>query len=334
VVHRELQDDFSLHHSLSLYLLHALSLLDRDSPLYAADVITMVESILENPRTVLSAQVNRAKAELVAELKAQGMEFEERMEKLEDVTWPKPRGEWIYATYNAYKAERPWLSEEAIRPKSVCREMYETQAVFSAYVKGLGMERSEGELLRYVSQAYKTLLQNVPEALRTPEVDDVLAFFRAMLARVDDSLVRSWESMIDGEIDTGEARPIDISADLKTFRARIRAELHALVRALAALDWEEAAGMVRHTDEAWSAEDFEKALAPYLEERGRILWDGRVKLGWTTQFENPERHLWKVRQILVDDEERDDAWSIEGIVDLRGNSNPDGPLVQVVSIGL
>jgi superfamily II RNA helicase len=329
----DLQPDFAMHHSLSLFLLHILSLLNPEDNDYANDVVTMVESILEHPKVVLYAQTNRAKGEAVAQLKAEGVPYEERMEAIEDITYPKPRAEWIYAVFNEFKTERPWLAEDPIRPKAIVREMVETRAVFSTFVKALGLERSEGVLLRYISQVYKALQQNVPEELRTPELVDVMAYLQAMIARVDDSLLTTWESLRAGPDEVKEAGPVDISIDLKSFRARVRAELHALLRAVSIEDYEEAAAGTRITDESLTPAQLKSMLAPYLEERGPVLFDGRVKQGWTMIWEKTEHHLWSVKQVLVDDEEQDSAWSIDCIVDLRGDTNPSGPLLQVLHIG-
>ncbi len=333
-VHAELQDDFSMHHQLSLFLLHGLELLDREHPEYPYDVVTLVESILEHPRAVLYAQVSKAKGIAVAEMKAAGVEYEERMERLEEVTWPKPRAEWIYQVFNEYKEVRPWLDDSPIRPKSIVREMVTVQASFSQFVKELGLERIEGVLLRYVHQVYKTLLQNVPESYQTPEVVDILAYLRAMLARVDDSLLKTWESLRSDKVEVEVAEgPVDISADLRSFRARIRAELYALLHALASQDYEEAAASLCPDDpERLDAGDLETMLAPYLEEHGRVIADARIRQGWTTVIEQREHHLWWVRQVLVEEDPDDQAWSIDGWVDLREDSNPHGPLLRIRQI--
>jgi len=332
VLDEELQSDFSLHHGLSLFLLHALELLDRDAPDYALDVLTLVESILEHPKPVLYAQVSREKGELVAQLKADGMDYEDRMEVLDKVTWPKPRAEWIYATFNEWKDGRPWIPEDPIRPKSVARELVERQEVFGSYVRGLRLERVEGVLLRYLSQVYRTLLQNVPLDAATDDVEDVLAFLRAMLARVDDSLLTEWETLLDGadaqQPEQLTAKPVDISANPHSFKARIRAELHGIVRALARDDLDEAAASVCHDDEAWTADDFRTALDRFLDDQGQLHWDGRAKLGNLTQIQPLEPHRWAVRQVLVGDDD-EAAWALEGEVDLRGDTNPSGPIVRI-----
>ena len=329
-VREGLQRDFSLHQSLSLFLLHALSQLDPDAEDYHLDVITMVESVLENPRPVLYAQVSQLKGRLVAELKAAGVPYEDRTAELEGITWPKPKETWIYATFNAYAETRPWVNEESIRPKSVARDMVEQYAAFHNYVNDLKMTRAEGVLLRYLSQVYQALARIVPEDARTPELIDTIAFIRAMLARVDSSLVTEWEKLTaedGGQI--AESRPVDISADKRTFHARIRAELHALVRALSREDYDEVAASVQ---DGWRAAEIKKALAPYHDEFGPVIFDGRARLAHNTIIQRTAPHQWRVQQVLIDEEE-ENAWSILGSIDLRDNTNPDGPLLQLISIG-
>ncbi|MFT6145401.1 MAG: superfamily II RNA helicase [Myxococcota bacterium] len=338
-VQADLQQDFSLYHSLSLFLLHCLDLLDKESPDYAMDLLSLVEAILEHPKTILFAQVRRAKGEAVARMKADGVPYDERMEALEEVTYPKPRGEWIYGVYNAFAETNPWLATEPIRPKAIARELAETQSTFAAMVKELGLERSEGVVLRYLSQVYTTLAHNVPEAARTPAVDDVIAYLRALIARVDDSLIKTWEGMLASDDPSDEdAGPIDISADAKSFRARIRQELYSVVRALHHQDWDEAVASLHASDESWSKDDMRTAIRPYMDERGPVPFDGRIKQGWTTIIQEDGPHRWTVSQVIVDDEtgnEDDDAgeqWSIDGVVDLSEDTNPEGPLVRLVSV--
>lgn len=341
----ELQDDFTLHHGLSLFLLHGIGLLDAKAPDYAMDVVTLVESILEHPKAVLAAQVAREKGEVVAQLKADGVPYEDRLEALEEITWPKPRAPWIYETFNDWVASRPWIPEDPIRPKAVVREMLETQAVFSTYVKGLRLERIEGVLLRYVHQVYRTLAQNVPLEARTPEVDDAIGYLWALLERVDDSLLTEWEVMLDGQdLAAVPDVPVDISADDKTFRARIRAELHALVHALALGDPEEAAGSV-HEASTIGADDYARWLEDAEQDGVFFVWDGRVRQGWMTTVQDDGPHRWRVSQRLVTSEDDLDAygqetvseeeasvWSVEGVVDLSEDTNPRGPIVRVVAL--
>ena len=236
----ELQLDFSLHHTLSLYLLDALGRLDRASPTYALDVLTLVESIVENPDVVLRKQLDRLKDQKMAEMKAAGVEYEQRIEELETMEWPKPNRDFIYETFNAFADRHPWVGQENVRPKSVAREMYEGFASFDDYVRSYGLERSEGVLLRYLSQVYKTMAETVPLAARSEEVMDILAHFRTLLSDVDTSLIEEWESMSKpGRAPPGRAvarQAVDPVAEQRALHAAIRAELHKLVRALARKD--------------------------------------------------------------------------------------------------
>ena len=186
-VAEHLQSDFSIHHTLALWLLDTLPRLDPAAGTYALDVLTLVESILENPMPVMWAQLDRAKGEKVAELKAQGMDYAERMEQLEKVEWPKPLREFIYDGFNAFADRHPWVGAEDVRIKSVARELFERGASFDDYVRDYGVQRSEGVLLRYLNEAYKTLLQTVPEGARDETFDDILAFLRATARSADSS---------------------------------------------------------------------------------------------------------------------------------------------------
>jgi hypothetical protein len=288
----------------------------------------------------LRAQTHREKGHKVTSLKAEGVPYEERMAILEEVTWPKPRADWSYLVYNAYAEANPWLATEPIRPKCIAREIIVLQNTFGAWVKSLELDRSEGVVLRYLSQVYSTLSHNVPESARTPEVEDVIGFLRALIARVDDSLVKTWEAMVSPEDEHLPERPVDISADLKAFRARIRNELYAVVRALSRGDIAEAVASTHSDEDAMSAAEVEAAIAPYIVERGAVRFDGRIKQGWTTQINADGPHRWRVSQVLVDDEsdsEDDDAgetWSVEGVVDIRQDTNPSGPIVRLIRIGV
>src|SRR4051812_14678032 len=242
----ELQRDFSLNQSLSLYLLEAVSVLDRASPVYALDVLTLVEAIVENPDAVLRKQLDQLKTEKMAEMKAAGVEYEERIAQLDALEWPKPNRDFIYATFNDFADRHPWVGEDNVHPKSIAREMYEGFTAFNDYVRSLGLERSEGVLLRYLSQVFKTLEQTVPAAARTDEVLDVIAHLRSLLREVDSSLLEEWEALADPTRGpAGAARPaaerVDPTAERRAATAGIRAELHKLVGALARRDFTAAA---------------------------------------------------------------------------------------------
>jgi superfamily II RNA helicase len=337
-VSQGLQRDFSLHHTLALYLVDALFMLDPQAEDYALDVVSLSESILEDPRAILIGQEHKLRGELVAELKAEGVEYDDRMAQLEQVTYPQPSVELIKQSFEIFREAHPWVGHEDIRPKAVVRDMYERYASFHGYVREYGLQRSEGILLRYVTEAYKVLVQTVPETYRGESVLDVIAYLRAMLDRVDASLVQEWERMLESrreevEAEGEDAGPRDIAADPKAFAARIRAEIHRLVAALSEHDYEEAAACVRQDpDDPWPAERFEETLAAFHAEYERIVFDHSSRFPKYTIIEAAAKRRWTVRQILLDPKE-DNFWVIEGEVDLREDAAPEGPLVAVGRIG-
>lgn len=338
-VHQELQADFSLHHTLSLYLLASLPQLDPASETYALDVITQVESILENPDVVLYAQLSRAKGEKIAELKAKGMEYAERMVELDKVEYPKPNREFVYGTFNTFAAKHPWVGAENIRPKSIVREMLTTYMSFNEYVREYELQRSEGVLLRYLSQAYKTLVQNVPDAAKTDELEDVEAYLRQLVHSIDSSLVEEWEQRMDPTAPTqvlAAPEPLKslserLAADPKKLAARLRTELHRLLRALATKDYETATALVANREE-WTAKKFEESLAPYFEARPAIDTTPRARRPDKTFIKADGPRRFEVRQNIVDPEGSED-WMIEATVDLTGERDLDQPLLEIVRIG-
>ena len=345
MVAEDLQRDFSLHQALSLYLVETIAQLEPESETYALDVLTLVESILENPDIVLRKQVDKLKGELVAQLKAEGIEYEERMEKLEEVTHPKPLSDFIYGTFNRFRGKHPWVGGEDIRPKSIGREMFEGYMSFADYVKRYGLQRSEGVLLRYLSQLYKTLDQTVPELSKTEGVWDALGFFRALVETTDSSLLEEWQGLLHPEIllqtkERKTAREIlwleELLADPKTFAARVRAEMHLLVRALSLKEWEEAPNLVKHDPDdpqtLWDPERFESTMAPFFAEYGELPFTPEARRHHWTQIKKTGDREWEVTQTLLDPQ-GDNLWAIQGTIDLRNPDEADGPIVRVGRIG-
>jgi hypothetical protein len=336
-----LQRDFSMHRSLSLYLVDALGALDPEHPDHALDVLSLVESILDNPRAILIAQEKEAKSLRIAELKAAGVPYEDRLRELEDITYPKPKAEFIYATFRVFCEHHPWVGEEHIRPKSIAREMLESYASFHDTVKRYGIARSEGLLLRYLGDAYTTLARTVPEESRTEALEDALAFFRTMLERVDASLIEEWESrrsfapLDDGFSEEAAAapKPYDLAEHPRALAARIRAELHALVHALARGDFEEAVACVRHDpSDLWDEARFERELAPFLAEHARIVFDPSARTPQRTRVLKQTPRVFEVAQVLVDPEDEND-WCLEGEIEVPVGQPPDGPLLRLRRIG-
>ncbi len=331
----DLQEDFSLHQTLSLYLVEALAVLEPESPRYPLEVISLVEAILEDPVAILLAQRDERRRELLARLKAEGVPYEDRIRQLEDVTHPQPDAGFVHESFRLFAASHPWVREEDVRPKSIAREMFEDFRSFADTVRRYGIGRSEGLLLRYLSQVHNTLVRSVPLAARTESVYDVIAFLRATLQRVDTSLIEAWEKLVQPAPTPGEAAPraFDLALHEELLAARVRAELHALVRALAHGDFDEAAGCVRaDPDEPWDAERFERELAPFLEEYGQLLFTPEARRTQHTLLKRTGPRSWDAFQVLLDPR-GDGLWAVEAEVDLRSEREPEGPMLRMRRIG-
>ena len=339
---RGLQRDFSIFHTLSLYLLDSLPRIDPERETYALDVLSQVESILENPDVVLWKQLDRARGEAVARMKAEGKEYDERMAELEHVEYPKPNAEFVYATFNEFAARHPWVGRENIRPKSVAREMVERAMSFNDYVREYELQRSEGVLLRYLSEAYKTLVQSVPETYRDEALEDVVAFLRATVRGVDSSLVDEWERMRAGAAPATPAGPsvppvappfaIDPAANPRAFAARVRAELHRLLGALGRRSYEEASTLVRQrAGGEWPAKRIEEAMAPYWTEHERVDVTPAARRPDNTFLTEVGPRQWRAVQRIVDETGEVD-WMVECAVDLTGPYDPDEPLLELLRV--
>ncbi len=341
VVSDELQREFSLHETLSLYLLDAVAALDPGPDArgtdYALDLLSAVESILEDPRPILYAQQRLERGRVAAELKAEGVPYEERREKLEQVTWPRPNAEFAWSTFALFAEKHPWLESGSIRPKSVARAMVEHYASFDDWVKQVGIARVEGLLLRYLSQVHNTLVRSVPEPARSDAVYDVIGYLGSLVAGVDSSLLEEWESLVAPEPrparDPAETHRPDARLDPRALRARVRAEMHQLVRDLAARRYDDAARRVRQRpDDPFDARRFEAALEPFYLEYERVRFDPAARQAHWTVIDEEEPRLFSVRQVLLDDRD-DNFWYVEGEVDLREPTPPDTPWLAIRRIG-
>ncbi len=334
-VSEDLQVDFSLHNNLAMWLLDTLPRLDRESPDYALDVLTMVEAILENPDVILQRQLDRIKTEAIAEMKAQGVEYDKRMEELEKLEIPKPHRDFIYATFNDFAATRPWLAEENIRPKSVAREMFENYHSFSDYIKEYDLHRAEGVLLRYLSDVYKYLVQSVPVSVRSAELYEIIAYFRTMVHEVDSSLLEEWENLWHDE-DEAPAEPAkpdepppppDITRNERSFTAAVRRSLYSLLRCLANRDWVTALRLVdtRPGDEARKPADYEELMKGFYGEHEYLRVDHASRSPQNTIIEKAG-DLWNVQQVMVDSED-DNDWALVCTVDLARSRELSRPVV-------
>jgi hypothetical protein len=343
VVDQDLQLEFSLHQALSPWLVEGLEGVSIEDPDYALDLLSYVEAILEDPRVVLMHQADRLKTELMAQMKADGVPYDERIARLEEVSHPQPCADQIYASFDDFRGRHDWVRGENPRPKSIGRELFEGYLSFADFVRRYGLQRSEGVLLRYLSQLYKTLGQNVPERFKTDAVHDIIGFLRAMLESTDTSLLEEWESLLHPELrleHEGERqrahdslRAYELFHDPRAFASRVRAELYQLLRALSRSDWEEAAGLLRPGDREWDAQRLEEAFMPLIAEQGPVQFDHAARQAHNTAIESLRPRVWRVCQTLNGrDGEEGDGWVLEGLVDLSEGQPLDGPLFDLVQI--
>jgi superfamily II RNA helicase len=339
-VNVELQDDFSLHQALSLYLIDTLPQLDRESPDYPFDVLTLCESIVEDPDMILRKQVDRLKTEKMIEMKAAGVEYDERIAKLDEVEHPKPLREFIYDTFNAFAAAHPWIENENVRPKSIAREMFERYMSFADYIRDYGLERSEGLLLRHLSQVWKVLAQTVPDAVKTEEVQEMEAYFRELIRGIDSSLLEEWERMKDpdwvaAEIsDAKPARPasFDITRDKAAFRRLVRADILTWLQG--AMRWQAGGGSasLQHDEAELENQTHYREFEPYFAERGRFRLDPEGRSAKHTHWdETAESGSWRVAQVLVDYDGHND-WEAVFTVSLNESRQENRAVVKFESV--
>jgi superfamily II RNA helicase len=354
-VNVDLQEDFSMDQALSLYLLETIPLLDPDSPTYALDLLTLVESILENPELILRRQLDRIKDRAVAQMKADGMEYEQRMEELEKLEYPKPLRDFVYDTFNAFADRHPWVGEENIRPKSIAREMFETCASFAEYVMEYDLERSEGLLLRHLNSVYKVLSQTVPDATKTDEVLDIEWFFKSLVRGVDASLADEWERMRDpayaplARVQSTEVQrtdvhstevhsTYDITTDRRAFTAAIRARTFQVLKAWSRGDAAAMNALLDAPDRAdppvepWTPERVKATLDAYIAEHGSVRFDPEARNARHTFIDGEEgQSSWRVQQMLVDPEMVND-WVAEFDVDVEGSRVRQQPALWLTGI--
>jgi superfamily II RNA helicase len=314
VVDHELQEDFALNQPLAPFLLHALPLLDRDDEHYPLAVLALVESVLEPPYPILLAQRDKARDEAMFQMKAAGLEYEERMKELEKITWPQPMADEIYDVFDRWRLVNQWIEDRNVAPKGVVRDLYDQAMDFGDFVRHYGLKRSEGGLLRYLSDAYRTLERTVPDEAKTDGVDELIDWLGAIIRATDSSLVDEWQALldpdaVDAEAAAREAPPApgvadtehDITANRRAFRALVRTRAFRWVQLAAAHTWERLAeDLAEAGDQRWTADRLAAAFAGYLAEHDVILVDGDARGPALFQIEDDARRIWRVRQVLLD----------------------------------
>ena len=354
-VNVDLQDDFSMDQALSLYLHEVIPLLEPESPTYALDVVTLVEAILENPEIILRRQLDRIKDRRMAEMRAEGLEYAQRMEELEKLEYPKPLQEFVYTTFNAFADRHPWVGNENIRPKSIAREMFEQFRSFAECVLDYELQRVEGLLLRHLNSVYKVLSQTVPDQAKTDELFEMEDYLRTMLRGVDSSLADEWERMKDPEYQPlGAARQAvgqrppqapddssDVTRDTRKFTASVRTRIFTVLRAwstgsqraaLAALDWQDDG-----EGAPWGADRLQNLFDGYRAEHQMLRLDPEARNLRHTHIDAepggcPEGVAWRVSQMLIDPQMESD-WAAVFDIDLARSREAGQPVLRLARLG-
>ncbi|MDM4761777.1 DUF3516 domain-containing protein [Galbitalea sp. SE-J8] len=374
----DLQENFALNQPLSPFALAVIELLDPSTgsgaagvtgtatgtgtgtgsgtgdATYALDVVSVIEATLDDPRPVLSQQQFRARGEAVAAMKAEGIEYEERMELLEQVTWPKPLEELLTATFEQYVTTQPWVAEFEVRPKSVVRDLFERAMTFADYTGFYDLARSEGLILRYFSDAYRAIRQTVPDDAKDEALLDIIEWLGELVRQVDSSLLDEWEQLahpallapeagasLAGPLGAGVAgsltrssephrapQPPSVIANPRAFRVLVRNALWRRVQLFALQADDELA--VLGDDVDWSA-----ALDGYFDEYDAVGTDADARsAAFLTIDEGPGAGggEWRVTQVLADPA-HDGDWRIEAVVPLQASAEAGEPVVRVTRVG-
>ncbi|GAB4004348.1 DEAD/DEAH box helicase [Nocardioides ultimimeridianus] len=327
--------DFALNQPLSHFALAVLEVLEPDSATFVLDVVSVVEAVLEAPRPLLFAQQHAARGEAIAALKAEGVEYDERMVLIEDVTWPQPLADLLEPLYETYRERHPWLDPDALGPKSVVREMWEQGMGFGDLVSRYQLARSEGLVLRYLTDAYRALRQTVPAAYRTEELDLLIDWLGETVRQVDSSLLDEWEAMNDPEHVSRAVSehappppPRPLSQQGRVFEVMVRNALWRRVDLVARDRVEELAAL--ETEPSFTADDWDAAIEDYYAEHDRVLTDGDARGPSLLRIERSPA-VWRVVQTIHDPAGNHD-WVIEAEVDLAASDAAGEAVVRTLAM--
>jgi superfamily II DNA/RNA helicase len=327
--------NFALNQPLSTFALAALELLDPASDTYPLDVVSVYEATLEGPRQVLAAQQRMVRGDAIAAMKAGGLEYEERMARLEEVTYPRPLVELLDGAFAIYRQSHPWLAEDQLQPKSVVRDMWERAMTFTEYIAYYGLARSEGTLLRYLSDGYRALSASVPDTARTEGFDDITEWLGALVRQVDSSLLDEWEALAAGaDANVTPVRPEAhqpelLTANVRAFTVLVRNAMFRRVE-LAALHRFDALGEM-DAEAGWDEARWQDAIDGYFAEYDRLPVDADARNPALLQVER-DATTWQVRQVF-DDPPGDHDWAIRALIDLPASDEAGEPVVTVTDVG-
>ena len=340
-------EDFALNQPLAPFAVAALELLDPEADSYPLDVVSVIESVLEDPFVVLLAQQHKERGAAIAEMKADGIEYEERMQLLEEVTWPKPLAELLEHALQAYAQSHPWVDPSALSPKSIVRDLWERAMDFTQFIGFYQLQRSEGVVLRYLTDCYRALRQTVPDSYHSEELDTLIEWLGELVRQTDSSLLDEWEALTDPDKVAAEAAaraagtppppPRPVTGNERVFTTMVRNAMFRRVELAARDRWQELANLdaaaaalpepelpVLMTAEAW-----DEALGGYWDEHDEIRTGADARGPALLRIEK-HRTRWEVAQV-IDDPEGNHDWRILGEVDLPASDQVGTAVVRTLA---
>jgi hypothetical protein len=329
----DLPHDFALNQPLSTFALAAIDVLDPASETFALDVVSVIEATLEDPRQILAAQLKKARGEAIAAMKAEGIEYDERMELLDDVTYPKPLEELLGYAFETYLQSNPWAADGQLSPKSIVREVWERAFGFREFVNTYGLVRSEGAVLRYLSDAFKALRSGVPAAARTEAVTDIVEWLGELVRQVDSSLLDEWEELTNPEQPhdapvSVPTRPRPLTGNERAFTAMVRNALFRRVELFSRRRWHDLGEL--DSGSGWTAQRWAEVIDAYFGEHDDV-GIGADARGPALLIIDRQPGVWRVRQIL-DDPAGDHDWAISAEVDLAASDEDGAAVVWVTAV--
>jgi hypothetical protein len=329
----DLPTDFALNQPLSTFALAAVDALDPASETFALDVVSVIEATLEDPRQILAAQLKKARGEAVAEMKAEGIEYDERIALLDDVSYPKPLDELLRHTFEVYLQSNPWAADGRLSPKSVVREMWERALSFREFVSAYGLTRSEGAVLRYLSDAVKALRSGVPAAARTEDLTDIVEWLGELVRQVDSSLLDEWEELTSPgqplQAAAVPARPRPLTGNVRAFTAMVRNALFRRVELFARGRADDLGDL--DAGSGWTGERWADVIDAYFAEHDDV-GTGADARGPALLLFDRQPDVWRVRQIL-DDPAGDHDWGFDVEVDLSASDEQGVAVLRLIDAG-
>ncbi|MDX6331992.1 MAG: hypothetical protein QOI83_4375, partial [Streptomycetaceae bacterium] len=283
------------------------------------------------------AQQNKARGEAVAAMKSDGIEYEERMERLQDVSYAKPLEELLFHAYGVYRKSHPWVGDHPLSPKSVVRDMYERAMTFSEFTSHYELARTEGIVLRYLAGAYKALEHTVPDDLKSEDLQDLIAWLGELVRQVDSSLLDEWEQLANPEVMTAEeaqeradqVKPV--TANARAFRVLVRNAMFRRVELAALEKYSELAEL--DSEAGWDANTWADAMDAYWDEYAELGTGPDARGPKLLQIEEePEHGLWRVRQVFADPN-GDHDWGISAEIDLAASDEESRAVVRLTDVG-